>query len=124
MSLFSQLLAVAVLVLLFILILYVVFGQVTVRKLRKNPETKTALGFQYASGTDISNVVKILAISKSKAEKLRAGRMSFLYADKDLLTKHTNKVDRVLAKIVYWLMLLWCCAMAVLMIAYFIVMLD
>ena len=34
-------------------VLYVVFGQVTVRKLRKNPNTKELLGMEFISGWDI-----------------------------------------------------------------------
>ena len=37
-------------------ILFVVFGQVTVRRLRKNPLTKEGLGIEFASGWDILNV--------------------------------------------------------------------
>jgi len=37
-------------------ILFIIFGQVTVRKLRKNPETKHELGIEFASGWDIFNV--------------------------------------------------------------------
>jgi hypothetical protein len=75
MSLFSQLLAVASLVLFLGLIFYVIFGQLTVRKLRKNPETKHALGFEYASGTDIANVGKALAMSRKKAQKMKENKM-------------------------------------------------
>lgn len=105
MSLFLQLFGAALLALIFALILYVIFGQVTVRKLRKNPETRDALGFEYASGTDIINVIKVLAISKTRAEKLRKGSMSFLHADVDLIYKHTNRLDRVLAKAAYWFLI-------------------
>jgi len=43
-------------------ILYVVFGQVTVRKLIKNPETKHELGVEFVSGWDIVNVAQALSI--------------------------------------------------------------
>ena len=119
MSLFSQLLAFSFIVLLVALLLFVIFGQVTVRKLRKNPETKDALGLEYASGTDIANVVKILSISKHRAEKLRHGRMSFLYADRELIYKHTSRFDRLLAKSVYWSLVLGGGSMIVLMIGNF-----
>ena len=46
-------------------ILYVLFGQITVRKLRNNPKTKDALGLEYASGWDIINVAQALAFPRS-----------------------------------------------------------
>lgn len=116
MSFFSQLLASSFLLLIVSLILYVLFGQITVRKLRNNPVTKDALGFQYASGTEIANVVKILAISRRKASKLKHGKMSFLYADVDLIYEHTTGFDRFLAKAVYWSSVLGGSSMVILMI--------
>lgn len=104
MSLFSQLFAIAAFILFLGLILFVIFGQVTVRKLRKNPKTKDALGFEYMSGSNIANVAKALAISRKKAQEMKENKMSFLYADIELLYEHTNKVDRILAKTLYWLM--------------------
>ena len=104
MTLFSQLFAIAAFILFLGLILFVIFGQVTVRKLRKNPKTKDALGFEYMSGSSIANVAKALAISRKKAQEMKENKMSFLYADIELLYEHTNKVDRILAKTLYWLM--------------------
>ncbi len=124
MSMFSQLLAISFLVLLVALLLFVIFGQVTVRKLRQNPETKDSLGFEYASGTDIANVVKVLSVSKHRAEKLRHGKMSFLYADRELIYNHTNRFDRLLAKSVYWLLILGGGSMIILMIGKFTGILD
>ena len=52
------------LILLFLLlagILFIAFGQITVRKLRNNPETRNALGFDYVSGRDIINVALALS---------------------------------------------------------------
>ena len=36
-------------------ILFVVFGEVTVRRLRKDPATRRYLGFEFCSGWDIVN---------------------------------------------------------------------
>ncbi|MCP4489664.1 MAG: hypothetical protein GY820_20470 [Gammaproteobacteria bacterium] len=116
---FSKFLGVAMLILLMILILYVIFGQVTVRKLRINPATKDVLGFQYVSGTDIANVIKILSISRAKAERLSEGKMSFLYANVGLIYKNTNQIDRIFAKLLYWLMVFWALGTGVLMLVYF-----
>ncbi len=82
-------------------ILFVLFGQKTVRKLRKNPETKDHLGLEFASGWDILNVAKALALPKWFNEKLEGTPLSFLYADSDLLCKYTTKFDRILARVFY-----------------------
>lgn len=102
MSLFSQLLAVTAIFMLFSLVLYVVFGQVTVRKLRKNPETKDVLGVEFASGWDIINVAQALAIPRSWSKKLEHSPLSSLYAKSECLRENTNRFDRVLAAIFYW----------------------
>lgn len=85
-------------------ILFVVFGQVTVRKLRKNPETKDHLGLEFVSGWDILNVAKALALPKWLSDKLEGTPLFFLYADSDLLYKHTTKFDRILARVFYLLL--------------------
>jgi len=64
-SLFSQMLAIVGICMFLTAILYVIFGQVTVKKLRKNPKTKDALGLEYVSGWDIINVAQALAIPRS-----------------------------------------------------------
>ena len=81
-------------------VLFVIFGQVTVRKLRKNPETKQALGIEFANGWDILNVAQALALPKAIAQKLREKSMG-LEADPNLLYKHTTLFDRVLARVFY-----------------------
>ncbi|MCP4276552.1 MAG: hypothetical protein GY779_09400 [Gammaproteobacteria bacterium] len=84
------------------MILVIVFARVTVRKLRNNPETRDALGFEYMSGSNILNVAKALAMPGSRAKRINDNKMSFLYADEDLLEKHTTKLDRFLAKVLYY----------------------
>ncbi len=101
MSTFSFLLAIAAALCVFALIMCVVFGQVTVRKLRKNPETKEALGMEFVSGWDILNVAQALSTPRSWSKKLENTPLNFLYADSSLLFKHTNRFDRFLA-IVFW----------------------
>lgn len=83
--------------------LYVIFGQVTVRKLRKNPEMRDSLGIEFASGWDILNVAKAFAMPKMITKKWKNSSQSALYADIDLLYKHTNKFDRTIGRIFYWL---------------------
>ena len=83
--------------------LFVIFGQVTVRKLRKNPETKDELGIEFASGWDVLNVAGALAMPRWLNRKLRNTPLSYLYANADLLYKSTNTFDRILAALFYWM---------------------
>ncbi len=78
---------------------YVVFGQVTVRKLRKNPETREKLGLELASGWDILNVAGALSRPKWLSERFRRSTLSFTAADERPLYAHTNKFDRFLARL-------------------------
>lgn len=105
LSLFSQLLALVAFLMFIAAIFYLIFGQVTVRKLRKNPQTKNELGIEFVSGWDIINVAQALAMPKMIIRKLKNSPLSALYADTDLLYKHTNAFDRVLAVIFYWLLM-------------------
>lgn len=100
----SVIFGLAALATLFGLILYVVFGQITVRKLRKNPETKERLGVEFASGLDILNVAQALSLPKSASRVIGRGKMSALFANSEVLYKHTTRFDRLLARIVYWLL--------------------
>ena len=103
MSLFSQLLAFSAFFMFLALILYVIFGQVTVRKLRKNPDTKDALGIEFANGWDVINVAQALSIPRSWSKKLEGSPLSALYARSECLRKNTTRFDRILAAIFYWL---------------------
>lgn len=106
MSLMTALIGILIGAALIVMILFVLFGQVTVRKLRKNPETKNELGMEFVSGWDILNVASALAMPKWINEKLKDTPLSSLYADTEILYKHTNRFDRVLAKIFYGLFIL------------------
>ncbi|WP_281558280.1 hypothetical protein [Thalassomonas sp. RHCl1] len=97
-------------------ILFILFGQLTVKKLRKNPEAKHELGMELVSGWDIINVAQSLALPITLIRKFKKTQMSFFYSDADLLIKHTSKFDRILAKVFYWtftitgiLILTWVC---------------
>mgnify|MGYP006910213409 CR=1 FL=1 len=103
MSLLSMLLAIACIIGFFAAILYVVFGQITVRKLRKKAETKDKLGFEYASGWDIINVAQALSLPRSWCQKLENSPLGSMYANSNLLFEHTNRFDQVLAVLFYWL---------------------
>ena len=87
-------------------ILYIVFGQLTVKRLRNNPKTRDALGLEYVSGWDIINVAQALALPKTWSKKIEDGSLSFMHAKASLLLENTNKLDRFLGALFYWLLLL------------------
>jgi hypothetical protein len=98
MSLFSFLLAIVCFILIISLIFFVIFGQVTVRKLRKNPETKDALGTEFVSGWDIVNTAMALTLPIKLCRKTKLSPFGMLHADPDVLYKHTTRLDRILAR--------------------------
>ena len=105
MTIFSKLLALIFIFMFVTCVLYVVFGQVTVRKLRKNPKTKDALGAEFVSGWDIINVAQALAFPASWINKLEESQLSFLYANAKILRENTTRLDRILGSVFYWIMM-------------------
>jgi ABC-type multidrug transport system fused ATPase/permease subunit len=101
----DNLMIIAVLICFMALILFVVFGQVTVRKLRRNSETKDHLGVEFASGWDILNVAQALSLPRSWNKRMENSSLSFLRANPEKLVKHTTKFDRILAKLLYFVSL-------------------
>jgi hypothetical protein len=85
-------------------ILYVAFGQITVRKLRKNPKTKDALGVEFASGWDIINVAQAFSLPRSWTKKIEDSKYSFMYANATVLYENTTRFDHILGCIFYWLL--------------------
>ena len=85
-------------------ILYVVFGQITVRKLRNNPKTKGLLGVEYASGWDIINVAQAFSLPRSWTRKIENSKFSFFYANATVLYDNTTKFDQVLGFVFYWVL--------------------
>ncbi|MDN3473253.1 hypothetical protein [Pseudoalteromonas sp. APC 3355] len=83
-------------------VLYVFFGQVTVRKLRKNPNTKELLGMEYISGWDIINVAKVFSLPRKWMLKVEKSKFAFMYANSSALYENTTIFDRVLGCIFYW----------------------
>jgi len=112
----STFLGMAFVVLLISAVLLVIFGQVTMRKLRKNSETKNELGVEFVSGWDIFNVAQALSLPKVVARKIRANPTGMLHANSDLLYKHTTIFDRLLARVFYALYVLSGSTMLILMI--------
>lgn len=98
------------------LILQVVFGEVTVRRLRKDPETKGKLGIEFVSGLDIVGIAQALSLPRSFA--LRSSKRPFSLLPKaELLYAHTTKADRFLARLFYWMLV----AAVVLMVTWIVV---
>lgn len=95
-------------------ILYVAFGQITVRKLRKSPKTKDLLGVEYVSGWDIINVAQAFAFPRSWTKKVENSKFSFIYANATVLFENTTKFDQVLGCIFYWLVTISGLSMALL----------
>ncbi len=83
-------------------ILYILFGEITVSRLRKNPVTKEALGLDVVSGKDIVNVAMALSVPRKLNRKVRGSKISFMFADADVLYRYTSRFDRVLARVFYW----------------------
>ena len=117
-SLLSTLLVIPLAVVFISCILFVIFGQVTVRKLRKNPETKHELGIKFLSGWDIFNVAQALSLPKSVMQKIRSNPQggSVIFANYELLYEHTTVFDRLLARLFCWSWMLSSFALILLMI--------
>jgi hypothetical protein len=102
MELITLLVGIMILMSMIVAILFVAFGQITVRKLRKNPETKYSLGLEFSSGWDILNVAEALSMSEWMYKRCRKSKLSFLLADANVLYKYTTRFDRTLAR-TFWL---------------------
>lgn len=83
-------------------LLFVLFGQLTVRKLRKKTNERNELGLEFVSGWDILNVASALSTPKWLREKLTSSRLSGLTANHQFLYKNTSQFDRALAR-VFWI---------------------
>ena len=95
---------------------FVIFGEKTVRKLRKNPKTKDSLGIEFMSGWDILNVMMALALPKRMTRMFKKSPLAALYADIDLLEKHTTRSDCILARISSFLLLSSALALVIFML--------
>lgn len=87
----------------FHLFFYVLFDQTTLRRLRKNPETKSHLGVEFASGWDTFNIAQALSLPKFITRKPTKSPMVNFYANRDALDKNTNVFDKCLVLTFYWL---------------------
>ena len=98
------------------MILLVIFGQVTVRRLRKDQNLKDKLGVEFMSGYDIVNVASALTMPKWFRDKLKDSPLSFLSADYQALYEATKPFERVLAK-VFWISLVTSVSYSIFIIA-------
>lgn len=103
MALITILVGIMIAMSFIVMVLFVLFGQITVRKLRKNSETKNELGFEFASGWDILNVAQALALPMVITRRLKKNSPLGFYADVDTIRSFTNRFDYVLAIVFYWL---------------------
>ena len=104
MSIKLSLLGLILLIIIFDLMLFVIFGQKTVRKLRKNPDVKDALGIEFISGWDIVNVMSALSLPRKLTRKFKETIIAPMEADADLLYRYTTRFDRILAKLIFFSM--------------------
>ena len=103
MSLITILVGILIALTLAVMMLFIFFSQFTVRKLKKNPKTRDELGFEYISGWSIINAAQALAMPNALVKKFKKTPLASLFADSELLNKNTNKFDKMLAIIFYWL---------------------
>ncbi len=101
MSIIETLVGIMIVLSITMWILFLIFSQTTVRKLKNNPDTKDKLGIEFISGWNIFNIAQALALPKSWSNKLENSPLDLLHSDSELLFKNTNKWDRLLA-ITFW----------------------
>ncbi len=92
--------------------LFIVFGQVTVRRLRKDPATSRYLGFEFFPGWDIINAAVALSWPRRLKWRLDHGPLSDFHANTEILYRHTSRVDRLLARVLYGAMVFGVLCMA------------
>ncbi|CCN35955.1 exported hypothetical protein [Vibrio nigripulchritudo SO65] len=108
MSTFAQIATFGMLLIFFSGICLVILGQVTVKKLRKNSETKSELGLEVMSGFDIINVASALSAPEWMV-RIAENQRYQLGANKRILVKNTNKFDRFLARLTWYSLLTGIC---------------
>lgn len=98
MDLELMLFSISCLLLLTAWLLFILFGQLTARKLRKNQATKEALGLELMSGWEIFNIAEALVLPRRWSKRLSQRRMSSAFANAELIRQHTNRFDRFLGR--------------------------
>ena len=85
-------------------VMYLVFGQVTVRRLRKSPATRDCLGMELLNGGDIVLVAQALTWPGWMQQRAENGCLGFMVARSRVIRQYTNRLDRILARLCYWSM--------------------
>jgi len=96
--------------------LLLIFATTTARKLKKNPVTRDSLGFEFVSGYRIFTIAQALAWPQAITKKIQNKPLYFLHANSELIHKHTNKFDKILAALFYWPLAFWSISLLTLII--------
>lgn len=86
-------------------VLFGMFALVTVRKLWKDPQTRSQLGTAVFPGGQLMNVAGALTMPRVYTRWGRRGPVGDLFADCDAVYAHTNLFDRCLGRVcfaVFW----------------------
>ena len=78
------------------------FGVITVRRLRKHPETSGCLGFPLLPGWETMSVAAALSLPGFILRGRESGLTSMFRADSATMYRHTSLLDRLLGRICYW----------------------
>ena len=90
------------------IILFAVFGAVTVRRLRRHPEVREKMGYEFFPGCGIVNVAVALSWPRRIMHWLDTRAVLGLHANSETMYRHTSGLDRVLARAFYWTMVFGC----------------
>ncbi len=80
-------------------ILFIVINLKTVRRLKKNPITKDAMGFHLIWGWYAPNISLALFVSKKQMTKRKECSHGFMFADPDLMRQYTTPFEKVICKL-------------------------
>ena len=92
--------------------LLVVFGEVTVRRLRKDPEVRRQMGFELLPGWDIVNVAVALSWPRRIMRWFDARAVLGVHANSETMYRHTSGPERFLARAFYWSLVFSCVSLA------------
>ena len=79
-------------------ILFVVFGEVTVRRLRKDLQVRRQMGYEFFPGWDIVNVAVALSWPRRLVRWLDRGVFRGFRANLETMYRNTSPLDRMLAR--------------------------
>ena len=86
---------------------YCIFSLVTVRKLRRNPATRDALGIPIIlTGGYTGNVAQAFGCPQVLLRITARGPLRVLDADRELVLQHTSRLDSILGRVCFWLFVL------------------